>query len=129
MPWTFEISTGKMFDPAGKLAGVGYAGGDLGKRPDAVDNPADESIPDIGPLPEGLYMFGSLVFHHVKLGTYCFPLNPDKDNRMYGRSGFWVHGDTAVPGHASEGCIVQPYPTRVAMYESTDHVLQVVAKE
>jgi hypothetical protein len=125
--WTFEITTGRMFDPAGRLAGTGYAGGDCGQRPDAIDNPADESLHNIGPLPEGKYTFGQLVLQNPQLGPYCFPLLPDSDNQMYGRGGFWCHADTLDPGHASEGCIVMPLETRQEMYESDDHRLQVVA--
>jgi len=116
-----------MFAPDGSLAGTGYAGGDCGERPDAIDNPECENLPSIGPLPEGNYTFGELVLHHPHLGPYCFPLIPDSDNKMYGRGGFWCHADTSIPGHASEGCIVQPYRTRVNMYQSLDHRLQVVA--
>lgn len=126
--WKFEISTGKMYDPTGALAGTGYAGGNLGKNPEGKDNSADESLPDVGPLPEGIYTFGDLVLQHPKLGPYCFPLIPDANNTMYGRSGFWCHGDTTPPGNASEGCIIQPRGTRVAMYTSADHTLQVVAQ-
>ena len=126
--WKFVITTGKMYDPDGNEVGPGgYAGGNLGKNPEGKDNPADESLPDIGPIPEGTYTFGELVLHHPKLGQYCFPLIPDPGNTMYGRSGFWCHGDTAIPGNASEGCIVMPHNVRVSMYTSADHVLQVVA--
>ena len=126
--WKFVITSGNMYDPNGNLAGMGYAGGNLGKNPEGKDNPADESVPDVGPIPEGIYTFGELVLQHPKLGQYCFPLIPDPSNQMYGRSGFWCHGDTTPPGNASEGCIVQPHDTRVAMYTSADHVLQVVAE-
>jgi hypothetical protein len=124
--WTFEISTGRMFDPSGALAGTGYAGGDLGKRPDAVNNPDDEDLRNIGPLPEGNYTFGLLVLLNPHMGHFCFSLIPDPGTNMMGRSGFWCHGDTNPPGNASEGCIVMPLPTREAMYSSSDHELQVV---
>lgn len=127
MAWKFVITTGQMLDPAGGLAGTGYAGGNLGRNNEGKDNPADENLHNIGPLPEGTYTFGGLVLHHPKLGAYVFPLVPDPSNQMYGRSGFYCHGDTNPPGNASEGCIVQPHDTRVEMYESDDHTIQVVA--
>jgi hypothetical protein len=129
--WTFKITTGEMTDPEGNLAGKGYAGGDCGKRKDAIDNPADEGIPDVGPIPEGTYRFGDLVVKGSRLGPYCFPLHlvrlsPNAPAGSERRGGFWCHADTAIPGNASEGCIVMPYETRVRMYVSIDHTLEVV---
>jgi Protein of unknown function (DUF2778) len=127
MQWTFEITTGKMYSPTGELAGMGYAGGDLGARPEAIDNPAFENVPNVGPLPEGFYSFGPWIDRHPKLGIDVFELLPDLSNKMFGRSSFFIHGDTAVPRCASEGCIVMPNPVRHAMYNSGCHRLQVVA--
>src|SRR5580698_562077 len=126
MAWTFEITTGKFYNPDGDYISTGYAGGDLGKDPEGKDNPKDENIPDVGPLPEGLYTFGTVVLHS-QLGLFAIPLIPDPSNVMYGRSGFYLHGDTNPPGNASEGCIVQPLNTRVEAYYSDDKELRVVA--
>jgi hypothetical protein len=121
--WKFQITTGNMYDPAGALISTGYAGGNQGKNPEGKDNPADESVRNIGPIPEGIYTFGPLRLQYPKLGAYCFPLIPDPGNQMYGRSGFFCHGDTTPPGNASDGCIIQPHSTRQAMYISTDQTL------
>ena len=127
MNWTFEISTGKMYRPDGSLAGTGYAGGDLGKVPAAVDNPADESQKDIGPLPEGWYTFGS-ARNSPTLGPLAIPLYPDPENQMYSRSGFWLHADSEVNhGMASEGCIVLDHSIRQEMESSPMRRLKVVA--
>jgi type VI secretion system (T6SS) effector TldE1-like protein len=127
MPWTFDISGGKIYDPAGAFAAPAYSGGNKGQNPDGVDNTADESLKDIGPLPEGLYTFGTPV-DHSQLGPFAIPLTPDPSNEMYGRGDFYVHGDTAALNHsASEGCVIAPRSTRNAMWASTDHHLKVVA--
>ena len=124
--WTFEITTGKFYDPTGAYVSTGYAGGNCGKNPEGIDNPADEGLKDIGPLPEGLYTLGTPVAHS-QLGAFAIPLIPDPSNDMKGRGGFYLHGDTTPPGNASEGCIVQPLTTRNAVWQSADHQIQVVA--
>jgi hypothetical protein len=125
--WTFEIITGKLYDASGAYTAQGYAGGNLGKNPEGKDNPADENVPDVGPLPEGMYTLGSPV-EGTHMGIFAIPLIPDPSNNMVGRSGFFCHGDTTPPGNASEGCVVMPYVTRVRMWQSNDHRLSVVAK-
>jgi len=126
MPWLFEITTGDFYSPQGQFVSRGYAGGNLGKNPEGKDNPADEGLKNIGPLPEGFYTFGTPV-EHSQLGAFAIPLIPDASNNMLGRGGFYLHGDTPIPGNASEGCVVQPPTTRHAAWDSPDHRLQVVA--
>lgn len=125
--WVFESSTGKMFRPDGSFAACGYAGGNLGKNPEGINNPKMQNIADIGPLPEGFYTYGELIEEHPRLGLYVFELIPDAENEMYGRGGFYSHGDTEIPRRASEGCIVMPHATRVEMHESSCQRLRVVA--
>ena len=125
--WVYEVSTGRLFRPDGSLAGTGYAGGNLGQDPSAVNNPADESIRDVGPLPEGLYSFGS-ARNSPTLGPLAIPLDPDASNAMFGRSGFFVHGDVSGKYQsASEGCIVMPNSVRQEMEASPVRRLQVAA--
>jgi len=127
VPWKFEISSGKVFDPVGTLAGLGYAGGNKGQDPAGVNNPADESLKDIGPLPEGRYAFGEPV-EHSQLGPFAIPLIPDPGNEMYGRGSFYIHGDTADLDHsASEGCLILARNVREEMWASPDHLIQVVS--
>jgi hypothetical protein len=46
---------------------------------------------------------------------------------MFGRTGFLIHGDAVhAPGTASEGCVILSRTTREQIWESHDHVLQVV---
>ena len=46
----------------------------------------------------------------------AFPLTPDSDNNMYGRSGFMIHGDNAQ-NDASQGCIIMPRDVRELLHE------------
>lgn len=124
--WTFEISTGWLLTPQGKLLSVGYAGGNRGKNPEGINNVAFTGVRDVGPLPEGYYTLGQPV-NHSRLGPFAIPLRPDPANDMKGRGDFFMHGDTTPPGNASEGCIIQPRATRSAVWESVDHRIRVVA--
>ena len=55
------------------------------------------------------------------------PLTPFKVNNMYGREGFFIHGDSIDnPGNASNGCIVLNRQWRVMIAQSADDVLVVV---
>lgn len=125
--WIFESSTGKLFSPDGNFFATGYAGGNCGRNPEGINNPDMQFVHNIGPLPEGWYTFGGLVETGSHLGPYCFPLIPDVSNEMGGRSGFWCHADTVTPRCASEGCVVMPNATRIAMYKSDCHRIKVVA--
>jgi len=125
MPWTFEITTGRLFDPAGTEVSRGYAGGNCGKNPEGRNNPDLCNVPNIGPLPPGFYTYGEPI-EHSKLGAFAIPLIPDPANEMYDRKDFFMHGDTPIPGNGSEGCIVQPRPWREAAHKSPDQRIQVV---
>lgn len=131
MSWLYEQSTGKLFDPTRRLVAVGYSGG--GTDPhnfeaiEGKNNPALEDVHNVGPLPAGDYTILPPV-NTVTHGPYVMVLVPDVTNEMFGRDEFRIHGDSIVhPGFASEGCMIQPYPTRVKIWESGDHRLTVVA--
>jgi hypothetical protein len=52
----------------------------------------------------------------------------DPKNKMFGRSGFLIHGDSFVkPGKASRGCIIMGRLIRNAIAASGDRLLRVVA--
>lgn len=125
MPWTYEITTGKFFDPSGKFVSKGYAGGNCGKNPEGINNPDMTGVKNVGPLPGGLYTMGDPV-EHSHLGKFAIPLTPDPGNDMKGRSGFFLHGDTVPTGLASEGCPIQPHFARTAAHASPDQQIQVV---
>jgi hypothetical protein len=102
---------------------TGYAGHGSG-----VNNPSMQNQHDVGPLPQGLYSMTALIDSpHTGLATVI--LEPDPANQMFGRAGFRIHGDnTAANRTASDGCIIAGHSAdRIAIWESADHVLRVVA--
>jgi hypothetical protein len=121
--WTYQQATGFLIAPNGaRLVPAGYAGWGVGKN-----NPSLQSLEFVGPIPQGVYEAGEPE-DSIRLGKFAIPLVPRAENEMYGRSGFFMHGDSLDnPGNASDGCIVQSYEHRVMFWDSTDHVLQVVS--
>ena len=127
MSWTFESSTGTLFDPSGKLAATGYAGGDKGLHKEGINNPQLQNVHDIGPLPEGIYTMGDPV-EGSHLGPLAIPLTPDPNNQMFGRSSFFIHGDRiGAEGTASDGCIILAHDIRTLLSQSDDRQMQVIA--
>src|SRR5271163_365720 len=97
--WTYHQKTGELFDPDGKLAATGYSG----NGPD-LNNPAAEVAIGHGPIPAGLYHIGAPHSPIDHLGRLAMPLIPEPTNHMYGRSGFFLHGDNEMMNHtASDG--------------------------
>jgi hypothetical protein len=84
-----------------------------------------QNVPKVGPLPEGLYTRGKLV-PQSHLGKDAIELIPAPSNQMFGRSDFYLHGDTTPSGKASEGCIIQPHDVRMEFNSSDDDQIQVV---
>jgi hypothetical protein len=121
MAWTFEIPTGKWFDPLGNYMSTGYAGHGAG-----FDNVADESIADVGPIPEGAFQMGKW-FDDPEKGKIVCHLTPLPGTNTYGRSGFMIHGDSIQhPGQASHGCPIADKPSRTRMSLSPDQILNAV---
>lgn len=130
MTWTYEQKTGKLFKPMKngtflECVATGYAGGNQGRNPEGKNNPDMQGVKKIGPLPCGLYTFGTPL-KHSNLGPFAIPLTPDPGNEMFGRGGFYMHGDTTPSGDASEGCIILGRITRQACWDSIDHQLKVI---
>lgn len=130
--WTFEIPTGRVFNPDGSLDGTGYAGGNLGKVPEAVNNVDYVDVPFVGPLPPGEYDMVELI-PESHLGPNAIRLEPRPGDDgtfawLHGRGEFYVHADlkdrATHPRSASEGCLV--YDGRMSMWDSDDHGLRVV---
>ena len=94
---------------AAKLIGMGYSGHGPGRN-----NPGMEAVPDVGPIPHGLYKIGKpeccAPDPPGPHGPYVLPLSPNGHNAC-GRSGFLMHGDN-VHHDASLGCIIQLFTTR-----------------
>lgn len=102
-----------MFEHDETLLGVGYSGfGEMGKN-----KPAAERIHDVGPIPQGRYTIG-YPEHHPRLGELAFPLTPAEGTATFGRSEFFIHGDSFEhPGEASRGCIILPHVERTTIAE------------
>ena len=127
MSWTFIQSTGAINRPDGSLESIAYSGGDAGKFPDGVNNPEYQSIHNKGPLPQGFYTIDEPI-DHTRLGPFAMALIPDAENEMFGRGGFYVHGDNQQMNRSgSDGCIVTGADTRHEIWSYPDHRLEVIA--
>lgn len=124
----YAQSSGNWFED-GLLIGSGYAGGNLGKQPQGRNNPLMQAVHSVGPIPQGVYDIEGPPFTHPTAGPFCMRLIPRAQTNTFGRSGFMVHGDTAIPGNASEGCIVLPRAVREKIWNSGQLVLTVVASD
>lgn len=130
--WTYEQSTGRLFDPNGKFCAHGYSGGGTDPNDAAAiagkNNPTMQDVHFVGPTPEGIWIVGAPVNSAVH-GPYALPLVPDVGTDTFGRDHFLMHGDSVVrPGFASDGCVIEPFDARVQLWESGDHRLYVVGK-
>jgi Protein of unknown function (DUF2778) len=123
MSWKYQQSTGYLWDAAGELRSVGYAGNGSDKN-----DPADQFVTDHGPLPVGAYTMLAPI-QGTPLGPYAIPLLPDPTNVMGGRGDFFIHDDSiSHPGDASDGCLVLiGEAIRQTIWDSGDHRLDVVA--
>lgn len=123
--WTYQQRTGSLLKADGECLATGYSGFGADKN-----QPADESVKDLGPIPEGRYAIGlpQCVVEPGPHGPFVLPLTPLPSNQMFGRAGFLIHGDSIEhPGAASHGCIILPRPVREAIAGSADNQLEVVA--
>jgi hypothetical protein len=98
----FSISNGIISLSDGTELGTAYSGNGA-----SMNNPADVGVINHGPIPPGTYSIGRAVNFVGGVGQFALPLTPDESNLMYGRGGFFVHGDNPKFNHsASDGCIV-----------------------
>lgn len=119
--WTYHQTTGELFHDD-KLIGTGYSGRNEGKNNFSLQN-----VHGIGPLCRGWYTIEDLIHDGGHLGPDVVFLKPDAENEMFGRSGFFMHGDSiANPGSASDGCIIQGHAVRILVSESEDRRLTVI---
>lgn len=129
MTWTFFQKSGALFNNDMMTVAIGYAGGNEGKNPEGKNNPDMQDVACVGPLPEGTYTIIDMV-PQSHLGPFALRLEPDNDNEMFGRGDFYIHGDRIKsPGDASEGCMIFPRAVRELIWNSTDHVVNVVKGE
>lgn len=120
----FKQSNGDLWDCSGAVIGTGYSG-----HGEGLNNPAMQNIPDVGPIPQGMYRIGQ-AYGHTEHGPLVMQLIPFPENEMFGRSAFLMHGDLkSAPGkhEASKGCIIMDFSTRAAVARSADRELKVIA--
>lgn len=123
MAWTYRQSSGELLDAADEVIGHAYSGSGPGRN-----NPAMQDQENVGPICRGFYTMlppADTPSH----GPYVLRLIPAPSNEMHGRAGFLCHGDRvhALPGLASNGCIVAARDLREALWHSNDHQIEVVA--
>lgn len=130
----YSQQRGELTLPDGTVLGGCYSGGGVlgyvGARNQYFrNNPETQSVKDFGPLPQGHYTISPA--HTIPhLGPVVMALTPALTNTMYGRSGFFIHGDNAAQNFtASDGCIVAPVAVRaaVAAIVENDNQLTVTA--
>ena len=120
MPWTFSQSTGWLSHDGNRVY-RGYSGHGPGKN-----NPAMASMRGSGPTPMGRYAVGAPHFSQ-HTGSYTMNLDPLQGTNTFGRTLFRIHGDNPQhPGQSSDGCVVLSLGIRQRVWNSGDHVLEVV---
>jgi hypothetical protein len=107
----------------GAVAGYGYSG-----HGEGVNNPALESVPNVGPIPAGRWTIGAAE-DNSRLGPVAMPLTPVDTDATFGRGGFFIHGDSvefAGQEEASHGCIILARDVRELIAASGDTDLAVI---
>ena len=127
----YRQSNGVLTYNSGKIIGKGHAGHGLG-----LNNPSMQTVHGIGPLPCGGYTIGAPI-NDKNTGPFSLPLTPDPTNKMFGRSGFLIHGglsepftepdgEIIQPGQESDGCPIMARIIRELVSQSLDKHLEVI---
>ena len=120
MSWTYQIASGTLLNQNGIVVGQGYSG-----HGEGLNNPSMCNVHDVGPLPQGKYSIGPAA-DNPHVGLFAMRLTPDPSNEMFGRAGFFLHGDNPQMNHtASDGCIILANPIRRDIAGSGDNQLVV----
>lgn len=118
MPWKYAIRLGEVINPTGSFVGYGYSGHGVG-----LNDPAQQAVADVGPIPVGKYEVGRF-FDDPEKGPIVSHLTPMPGTDTHGRAGFMIHGDNKALDHsASHGCVILPRVLREQMMASNDRVL------
>lgn len=118
--WIYVIARGELWhrtpDGTTELVGTGYSGRGVG-----LNNPLRVSESNVGPLPPGWYTVGT-SYHSRRTGPLTFPLIPDDESLMFGRSDMCIHGNSSVDrdgngklDDASRGCCIQDLTPRLKL--------------
>ena len=118
MSWKYSQKTGALLSPAGTYVGNGYSGRGAG-----LNNPLQQNVADVGPIPQGEWAIGHFFDDPGGKGPIVADLTPAAAE-TFGRSGFMVHGDNGAANHtASEGCVILPRGLRQMVMASDDRSL------
>lgn len=99
----------------------GYSG-----APGHVNNPASQSLANLGPIPQGTYNIGQ-QFNSRRTGPGVLPLSPINGTNTFGRNAFQIHGDNSRGDQsASRGCVIQGRNVRNQISNSNDNIFRVV---
>lgn len=117
--WTYAQSTGELLKD-GEFQGTGYSGAGEGRN-----NPAMQSVPNVGPIPQGIYAIGP-AYHDPHLGPIVMHLDAQAGTEEFERSLFRIHGNNK-PNDASHGCIILGPAIRATIAARSDKLLTVIA--
>ncbi len=117
MAWIYSQSSGEL-TRGGEVVATGYSGKGVGRN-----NPAEQGVRNLGPIPQGSYVIGPEFVAPVQ-GPCAMRLSPQGHDAL-GRTGFLIHGDNAEHD-ASIGCIILPLECREQIAASADRDLEVV---
>jgi hypothetical protein len=116
--WVYSQNTG-ILSHGGEPIGKGYSG-----RGQGLNNSKMEMVHSVGPLPRGTWEIG-MFFDDKHLGPCVAALRPT-DQDIYGRGGFFIHGDNKLVNFtASDGCIILPRKLREAIRDSKEKYIAV----
>ncbi|MGE3298374.1 MAG: RHS repeat-associated core domain-containing protein, partial [Porticoccaceae bacterium] len=123
LDWRFNQATGELTHN-GVLVGNGYAGHGTG-----VNNPTQQSVNSVGPLPRGTYDIGPQKLNITNSGVRLpasMRLTPDPGNEMFNRAGFIIHGDNQAGNQTAwQGCPIFSRAIRDQIGASDDKKLEV----
>lgn len=112
MSWMYTQSSGELTKD-GTFEGTGYSGTGFGRN-----NPAAQSIQNVGPIPTGAYIIGD-AYDDDHLGPCVMHLDSAEDTNTFGRSLFRIHGNNA-DNDASHGCVILGPSIRYLIATSDD---------
>jgi hypothetical protein len=109
MKFTYIRYWGAFTNDDNSYIGPGYSG-----HPDVLNNLTAQDRVGYGPIPAGEYTITEIRADDPHTGRISCLLEPAPENKMYGRSGFRIHGDNPEGNHtASDGCIISPHLVRI----------------
>ena len=125
MSWGYNSRTGAVRTSNGghwTAADIGWSG-----RGEGLNNPLQEHVHGVGPIPRGNWRMTELILADPHTGLFTIVLTPCEGTQVFGRDGFRIHGaNEGNPKESSHGCIVLPRWWRERIWFSGDRDLEVV---